>query len=407
MKFLYNLSVFLAGCVIRLIALTNSKLRKFVEGRKNVFSYLEKNINKNEKYVWVHTASLGEFEQGLPIIQEIRKKYKVIVTFFSPSGYEIRKNTPDADLVVYLPLDTKKNAKKFIKIVQPEMAFFVKYEFWINYLNELKINNIPTYLVSGIFRENQVFFKWHGKIMRDCLHCFTHFFVQNEKSQKLLQTLGFQNVTISGDTRFDRVSQILKRDNSLGFMADFKQDSLCVVFGSSWESDEEIYLKYINQAPKNVKFVIAPHNIHTEKNIALREKITQPTIFFSEKEEKNIADYQVFIIDAIGILTKIYSYADIAYVGGGMGTAGLHNVLEPAVFGIPVLIGKNYEKFEEAKELVKKGGIISVSTSQQFSEKMDFLVKNPQQRTKIGSINANFIEKSNGATEKIIKNTIF
>ncbi|WP_212900963.1 3-deoxy-D-manno-octulosonic acid transferase [Capnocytophaga canimorsus] len=401
---MYTLSIYVVGFILKIIALFNKKIKLFVQGRKNVFPYLKENIQKGERYVWVHTASLGEFEQGLPVIKALKNKgKKILVTFFSPSGYEVRKNSPDADMVVYLPLDTPKNARKFLEIVQPEMAVFVKYEFWYHYLNQLKNRGIKTYLLSGIFRENQIFFKPYGVMMRDALRCFNHFFVQNETSKKLLQSIGFENVTVSGDTRFDRVSEIVKRDNVLDFMEAFKGDSLCVVFGSSWESDEEIYLKAINYSnSQNVKFVIAPHDIKPEKTESFRRKIALKTVFFSQKEGKNLSEYDVLILDTIGILTKVYSYADIAYVGGGMGNSGLHNVLEPAVFGIPVMIGKNYDKFAEAKALVERGGVISVSTEKELQEKLHLLIQNPNKRSEMGGINKDFIQKSSGATEKFL-----
>lgn len=404
MKTLYTLSIYVVGFILKIIALFNKKIKLFVQGRKNVFPYLKENIQKGERYVWVHTASLGEFEQGLPVIKALKNKgKKILVTFFSPSGYEVRKNSPDADMVVYLPLDTPKNARRFLEIVQPEIAVFVKYEFWYHYLNQLKNRGIKTYLLSGIFRENQIFFKPYGVMMRDALRCFNHFFVQNETSKKLLQSIGFENVTVSGDTRFDRVSEIVKRDNVLDFMEAFKGDSLCVVFGSSWESDEEIYLKAINYSnSQNVKFVIAPHDIKPEKIENFRRKIALKTVFFSQKEGKNLSEYDVLILDTIGILTKVYSYADIAYVGGGMGNSGLHNVLEPAVFGIPVMIGKNYDKFAEAKALVERGGVISVSTEKELQEKLHLLIQNPNKRSEMGGINKDFIQKSSGATEKFL-----
>ncbi|MFJ1328011.1 3-deoxy-D-manno-octulosonic acid transferase [Capnocytophaga canimorsus] len=401
---MYTLSIYVVGFILKIIALFNKKIKLFVQGRKNVFIYLKENIQKGERYVWVHTASLGEFEQGLPVIKALKNKgKKILVTFFSPSGYEVRKNSPDADMVVYLPLDTPKNARKFLEIVQPEIAVFVKYEFWYHYLNQLKNRGIKTYLLSGIFRENQIFFKPYGVMMRDALRCFNHFFVQNETSKKLLQSIGFENVTVSGDTRFDRVSEIVKRDNVLDFMEAFKGDSLCVVFGSSWESDEEIYFKAINYSnSQNVKFVIAPHDIKPEKTESFRRKIALKTVFFSQKEGKNLSEYDVLILDTIGILTKVYSYADIAYVGGGMGNSGLHNVLEPAVFGIPVMIGKNYDKFAEAKALVERGGVISVSTEKELQEKLHLLIQNPNKRSEMGGINKDFIQKSSGATEKFL-----
>ena len=374
-----------------------------MRGRKTVWTTLDQKYQTNAPYVWVHTASLGEFEQGLPIMKALRKQgYKILLTFFSPSGYEVRKNTPDADLVLYLPLDTPANARRFVQKVQPAMAIFVKYEFWLNYLSQLKKAQVPTYLLSGNFRKDQIFFKPYGGLMRKALHCFTHFFVQNQLSATLLHSLGLQNVTVSGDTRFDRVAEILQRDNHLDFVAQFKGEQLCVVFGSSWEADEEVYLPFLNATPPSVKFIIAPHNIHPEKKALFRQKINKKIAFFSEKEQENLPDSQVLVLDTIGILTKVYSYADIAYVGGGMGTTGLHNVLEPAVFGIPVLIGKNFQKFNEAKELVALGGVLSVSSQEEFAEKLTTLLASAEKRAAIGEINRKYIQEKQGATQAFL-----
>jgi three-deoxy-D-manno-octulosonic-acid transferase domain protein len=400
---MYSLSICLVKAILPLIALFNKKIRLFVRGRKTVWTTLDQKYQTNAPYVWVHTASLGEFEQGLPIMKALRKQgYKILLTFFSPSGYEVRKNTPDADLVLYLPLDTPANARRFVQKVQPAMAIFVKYEFWLNYLSQLKKAQVPTYLLSGNFRKDQIFFKPYGGLMRKALHCFTHFFVQNQLSATLLHSLGLQNVTVSGDTRFDRVAEILQRDNHLDFVAQFKGEQLCVVFGSSWEADEEVYLPFLNATPPSVKFIIAPHNIHPEKKALFRQKINKKIAFFSEKEQENLPDSQVLVLDTIGILTKVYSYADIAYVGGGMGTTGLHNVLEPAVFGIPVLIGKNFQKFNEAKELVALGGVLSVSSQEEFAEKLTTLLASAEKRAAIGEINRKYIQEKQGATQAFL-----
>lgn len=403
---MYSLSICLVKAILPLIALFNKKIRLFVRGRKTVWTTLDQKYQTNAPYVWVHTASLGEFEQGLPIMKALRKQgYKILLTFFSPSGYEVRKNTPDADLVLYLPLDTPANARRFVQKVQPAMAIFVKYEFWLNYLSQLKKAQVPTYLLSGNFRKDQIFFKPYGGLMRKALHCFTHFFVQNQLSATLLHSLGLQNVTVSGDTRFDRVAEILQRDNHLDFIEQFKGENLCVVFGSSWPADEDIYLQYINTCKENVKFIIAPHNINPVEIAVLKnnkQKLDRSVALFSEKNSLNLADYEVLIIDTIGILTKVYSYADIAYVGGGMGTTGLHNVLEPAVFGIPVLIGKNFQKFNEAKELVALGGVLSVSTQEEFAEKLTTLLASAEKRAAIGEINRKYIQEKQGATEAFL-----
>lgn len=407
MKLLYTFSVYIIKAVLPLVALFSKKIGLFVKGRKTVWATLAEKLDKQGRYVWLHAASLGEFEQGLPVVKALRKEgYKVLITFFSPSGYEVRKHTAEADIVVYLPLDTPSNARRLVQMVQPAMAIFVKYEFWVHYLTELKKAQVPTYLLSGIFRENQIFFKPYGGLMRSALGCFTHFFVQNKLSETLLNSLGFTNVTVSGDTRFDRVTEILERDNHLDFVKQFKGECLCVVFGSSWGADEEVYLPYINNSTAPVKFIIAPHNIHTDVVASFRQRLVKKTAFFSEKEGLNLSDYEVLVIDTIGILTKVYSYADVAYVGGGMGNTGLHNVLEPAVFGIPVIIGKHYEKFNEAKELVALGGVLSVGDKGALTEVMDNLIGSAEKRKAIGGINKQYIVEKQGATQSFLNEVI-
>jgi len=368
-----------------------------------VFQKLQKSIAVTDKTIWIHCASLGEFEQGLPIIEQLKKQYqshKIIISFFSPSGYEVKKNSAVADVIVYLPLDTRANAKCFLNIVHPDVAIFVKYEFWPNYLTELKHRNIKTLLVSGIFRKDQAFFKAYGKWMQDSLRTFNHFFVQNESSKKLLNNIQFKNVSVAGDTRFDRVSEILKRDNSLDFIETFKQNKTTIVYGSSWSDDESIYLDYLNSA-KSIKHIIAPHDIKPHKIEKLRNSITKSVLLFSEKDGKNPADYEVLIIDTIGLLTKIYSYADIAYVGGAFKT-GLHNTLEPAVFGIPVVIGPEFQKFQEAVDLVDRKGILTVSNKEMYTTVISKLVHSKNYRLTIGEINNNYIFEQAGATTKIL-----
>ncbi|WP_395053314.1 3-deoxy-D-manno-octulosonic acid transferase, partial [Flavobacterium sp.] len=373
MLFLYNLILLLASQIVKLLALFSSKMKLFVNGRKDVFTILKSKITSSDKTIWFHAASLGEYEQGLPVIEKIKIQYpnhKIIITFFSPSGYEVRKNNTVANVTVYLPLDTKSNVKKFLKIVHPEIVFFIKYEFWPNYLNELKNLNIKTYLISGIFRENQAFFKWYGGFYRNALKTFDYFFVQNESSKKLLQSINFNNVKISGDTRFDRVISILERDNSLDFIEQFKDNKTTIVIGSSWPKDENLLIYYINNSSNNLKFIIAPHNIKSEQIANLKSQITKKTILFSDVVESLHAtilpNANVFIIDTIGILTKIYSYADIAYVGGGFGNPGVHNILEPATFGVPIVIGPNYSHFAEATALVHQEGCISITNQNEL-----------------------------------------
>ncbi|URM38506.1 3-deoxy-D-manno-octulosonic acid transferase [Flavobacterium anhuiense] len=406
MLFLYNLAIHLAGFFLRIIALFSPKIKLFVEGRKNVFSILEEKIKAEDKTIWFHSASLGEYEQGLPVIEKVKEKYpqhKIIVTFFSPSGYEVRKNNTAADVTVYLPLDSKSNAKRFLKLVHPELAFFIKYEFWLNYLKELEKSKTPTYLISGIFRDNQVFFKWYGGFYRKALNAFTYFFVQNEKSKQKIESLGFKNVIISGDTRFDRVNAILERDNRLDYVENFKNGQLTIVIGSSWPKDEILIAEYINQAPDNVKFIIAPHNIKPDQISDLLSKITKPTVLFSEKENKDLSTYNVFIIDTVGILTKIYSYGTIAYVGGGFGNPGIHNILEPATFGIPIVIGPNYSNFAEAVDLVSIGGCMPISTNMELKAIFDRLLNDKNFLAEKSEICRSFIQNNKGATETIMK----
>ncbi len=385
-------------------------MKLFVDGRKDVFSTLQSKISPTDKTIWFHAASLGEYEQGLPVIEKVKIKYpshKIIVTFFSPSGYEVRKNNTVADVTVYLPLDTKSNAKEFIKLAHPEMVFFIKYEFWPNYLNELKKQEIKTYLISGIFRENQMFFKWYGSFYRNALKTFDYFFVQNEKSKKLIQSIGFTNVKISGDTRFDRVVAILERDNSLDFIEEFKDNKTTIVIGSSWPKDESLLIDYINNSSENVKFIIAPHNIKQEQIDSLYKQIKISKFKYSDYSietlrKPNLKNYQVFIIDTIGILTKIYSYGDIAYVGGGFGNPGVHNILEPATFGLPIVIGPNYSHFAEATALVNIEGCISIQNQTQLNEAFNLLLQNEDERIEKGHICSTFVQMNKGATDKII-----
>lgn len=412
MNQIYNLIVIVAEQLLKIIALFSPKMKLFVDGRKSVFQTLADKIKLSDKTIWFHAASLGEYEQGLPVIEAIKQQFpshKIVVTFFSPSGFEVRKNNAVANVTVYLPLDTILNAKQFIKLVHPEMAFFIKYEYWPNYLNELKKQQIKTYLISGILRENQAFFKWYGGFYRNALKTFDYFFVQNESSKKLLQSIGFNNVKVSGDTRFDRVVSILERDNSLDFIEQFKDNKTTIVIGSSWPKDETLLVNYINQSSDDVKFIIAPHNIKSEQIQELKNSIAKKTILFSDVETRLIASLQennVFIIDTIGILTKIYSYADIAYVGGGFGNPGVHNILEPATFGVPVVIGPNYSHFTEATALVNMGGCISIQNQTQLNEAFDLLLHNEDERLEKGHICSTFVQMNKGATQTVMNHIL-
>lgn len=393
----------MASLILPIIALFNKKIQLFIEGRKQTL--LKINELKNEETVWFHSASLGEFEQARPIIEELKsnfKHYKILVTFFSPSGYEVRKNNDLADVVCYLPLDSNANAERFIKSIHLKFAIFVKYEFWPNFLNELSKNQIPTILVSGIFRKDQLFFRSYGGFMRNSLKAFHHFFLQDENSKKILESIDFKNSSVVGDTRFDRVSKILNQNNTLNFINKFKNNQYTIVAGSTWKEDEELLVNYINNnALDDEKMIIAPHNIQNDAVLGLKKSIHKKTVLFSEKEGKNMAEYQVLIVDTIGILTKIYAAANVAYVGGGLKT-GLHNILEPATFGIPVVIGNKFNKFKEAVDLVNLKGCISICNQNEFSSIFTKLKKDEDFRKSTGNINKKYIQEHLGATQKIM-----
>ena len=361
-------------------------------------------IQAGEKYIWIHAASLGEFEQSVTVIELLKEKYpshRILVTFFSPSGYENKKKHPLADVITYLPLDTYSNARKFLDLVRPELVFFVKYDIWPNFLQEIKQRGIRSFLISGAFRKDQVYFKSYGSWMKKALQSFEHIFVQNRESKELLEKNGFSNVSLSGDTRFDRVSRQLTYDNKLEVLENFLQDDLCIVAGSTWPEDEELLLEYINSAPAKVKFIIAPHEIKTEKINDFRKKLKMSSVLYSETSSREPKDFQLLIIDNIGLLSRIYSYADIAYVGGAAGNTGLHNILEPATFGIPIVIGKNFEKFPEAKKLEQLAGLYSVASAEELTAIFQKLVKNKDFRTQTGMIAGHFINSNTGATRVI------
>ena len=397
----------MAVIVLKLVALFSTKINLFVEGRQEVFQKLKNKINLTQKTVWIHAASLGEFEQGRPVIEEIKKEYpeyQIVVTFFSPSGYEVRKNYELANVVCYLPLDTIGNAKKFIKLVQPSIAIFIKYEIWPNYLIELKKQNIPTLLVSGIFRENQIFFKSYGGWMRKSLNTFTSFFVQDQTSKELLNSIAINEVNIAGDTRFDRVQKLVETNEKLPFVNDFKNESYLLVAGSTWLEDEEKLLAYINNiAKKDEKFIIAPHNIKAEEILRLKNSLQKKTVLFTEKEGKNLSDYQVMIVDTVGILSKIYAYANVAYIGGGYTKSGVHNTLEAATYGLPIVIGPNFKKFKEVKDLVSLKGCVSVNNSNDLSEFLKSMYQDSEVRAEKSRITKNYVTQNLGATQKIMK----
>lgn len=405
MNQLYNLLIRITEFHLNIFGLLNNKLSQGINGRRETFVTLRSQISSSDQTIWLHCASLGEYEQGYPVFKEIKKKYPnhiIVLTFFSPSGYEIKKNNSIANIVTYLPLDTQKNAIHFIDIVQPKLVVFVKYEIWPNYLKELQRREIKTILISALFRKNQFLFKPYGQWIRKTLHVFSHIFVQNEETELLLNTIGYRDTTVTGDTRFDRVLSQLKLDNNLEFIKIFKQDKLCFVAGSTWPEDEALFINYINSDTSDTKYILVPHNIKKNQIFSLKNKLTAPTVLYSEHHRSDLQDAKVLIVDTIGLLSKIYFYADIAFIGGAMGHSGLHNILEAAVFGVPIVIGSNYAKFPEAVDLVQAKGVQAISSQIAFNSKVTKLIQDQDYRLKIGQINASYVKSNTGAVSHII-----
>ena len=392
--------------LLSILKIFNLKIRKFINERENVFQILQKEISKSEKYIWIHVASLGEYEQGLPVFTEIKslyKNHKIVLSFFSSSGYNARKNNPISDLTVYIPIDTYKNANRFLDIIKPDIALFVKYEFWPNFLLSLKKRNIPTYLIAGLFRENHWIFKFYGFWMRKILKSFSHLFVQNNNSMKVLSKFNFNNCSIMGDSRYDRVMTLLDQNNEVSFVNEFKNSRTCIVAGSTWKEDDDLILKFINSHLFNdTCWIIAPHQINLKYIEKVQQKIKSNSILLSKLNSKNFQNIDIIFVDSVGLLTKLYAYADISYVGGGMGNTGLHNTLEPAVFKIPVVIGKTFEKFPEVSDLINLNGIISIRNYDSFKTKINELIQSNDKRDEMGEINYNYIKSNQGATKKVI-----
>lgn len=402
---IYNLIIEVVNFIVPIFGVFNKKLNQGVEGRKKTFSLLEKNITKTDTVYWFHCASLGEYEQGLPVFERIKKKNpkaKIVLSFFSPSGYEIRKKNPITSIVVYLPIDTRKNVRLFLELTHPKLVIFVKYDLWPNYLRALKKEPSHAVLISALFRKNQYFFKNFGAKWGSVLFAFDHIFTQNEKSQILLNSIGYHNVTVAKDTRFDRVSNQLKQDNSLEFIKMFLNGKQALVAGSTWPEDDQIILPYIKTANSDLKFIIAPHSVAPNYMRALKNELGNDAVLFSEYDLESISEKRVLIVDTIGILTKLYSYATVAYVGGGMGSNGLHNTLEAAVFGIPIVIGKNYKNFPEARAMFQMGSLKSVSNKTEFISIMNTFLSDLEYRNECGAKNKSYIEANKGATNKIM-----
>jgi 3-deoxy-D-manno-octulosonic-acid transferase len=406
MNFLYSISIFFYSILIRLAAPFNIKASQISKGRKQVFSEIRAKIKYDKPIIWVHCASLGEFEQGRPLIEAIRKQlpeYRIFLTFFSPSGYEIRKNYELADYIFYLPADTKRNARNLIELIRPEKVFFVKYEFWFHYISELKKKNIPLYLVSAIFRRDQQFFKntpW-GKWYREMLFGFSHFFVQDEQSVQLLDSIGITNVTRAGDTRFDRVAEIARNGKTISLIEKFKGNSLVVVAGSTWKPDEELLAQYIHNNPE-IKFIIAPHETKSGNIERLINLLKSPVICYTEASEESVMNRQVMIVDTIGVLSSIYKYADLAYIGGGFGV-GIHNTLEAAIFGMPIVFGPNYRKFHEAIRMVELGIAFPVKDFSSLEKNLNLLLNDANKRALISQKCLSFTYQNIGATRLILE----
>ena len=410
----YNLVIYMYLLGVAIYSRFNEKVRKMWHGEREAFKILREKVDPNAKYVWFHAASLGEFEQGRPLMEQLRKdhpEYKILLTFFSPSGYEVRKNYDGADIITYLPLDTITNARRFLRTVRPVMAFFIKYEFWYNYLHILKHRNVPVYSVSSIFREDQVFFKWYGRQYGRVLNCFTHFFVQNEISKELLAKIGITNATVVGDTRFDRVLQIKEAAKQLPLVEAFVKDAPQVfVAGSSWPPDEEIFIKYFldklsgkaeRNEHKNWKLIIAPHVIG-EDHLKQIEKLLEgrKVIRYTEATEANVQDAEVLIINCFGLLSSIYHYGQVAYVGGGFGV-GIHNLLEAAVWDVPVFFGPNNQKFQEAQGLKLSGGF-EINNYEEFAAQMDRFAADDDYLQGQGRKAGHFVKGQSGATHKVL-----
>lgn len=440
---MYNIAIYIYLIGVAIGSLFNKKIKKMWRGEREAVDLLKEKVDPTAKYVWFHAASLGEFEQGRPLIEQLKAthpEYKILLTFFSPSGYEVRKNYEGADIVCYLPLDTIRNARRFLRAVHPVMAFFIKYEFWYNYLHILRHRGVPVYSVSSIFRPGQVFFKWYGRNYAKVLHCITHFFVQNEVSLQLLKGIGIDEATVVGDTRFDRVLQIKEQAKKLPIVEAFKgingkgdackedlsedackgalsedacKDNLsengckgCKVFvaGSSWQPDEDIFIRFFNDHP-DWKLIIAPHVIGEDHLAYILDKLQMKAVRYTQATEQSAAEARCLIIDCFGLLSTIYRYGEIAYVGGGFGV-GIHNVPEAAVWGVPVLFGPNNKRFQEAQDLLACKGSFEVTDYDSFNTIISRLISDDQFRHQCGEASANYVKSRSGATDIIMKSVV-
>lgn len=427
MLLIYNLFIRLYVLAIRTASLWNPKAKEWISGRKNLFEELKKKISSSDKTIWFHCASAGEFEQAKPVIEEVKRIYpshKIVVSFFSPSGYSVAKKYQYADVITYLPADTSKNAKQFVELIRPDLVVFVKYEYWYHHLSAVAFHHIPLIMVSAIFRKEQLFFQWYGKFYRQMLFLFRQMFVQDKASLELLRTNGIQHCSLSGDTRFDRVKKITGDFSEVPLLKEFTGENKVIVAGSTWEGDEEILSSYAKDNP--VKIVIAPHEIKKDhilklqqafpdcilysevKNLLAHNKVQTNSIWntINEQQEKDLqkrlAGAKTLIIDGMGLLSRLYNYATITYVGGGF-KSGIHNTLEAVVYGKPVLFGPKYQKFKEARDLIAQGAAYSVTNAEELKTKMDHFLNDPSELSKAGTAAKNYVEKNTGATQKILQ----
>ena len=400
---MYNVLIYLYLLGVAIYSLFDKKVRKMWRGEREAFAVLKANVDADAKYVWFHAASLGEFEQGRPLMERLRRdhpEYKILLTFFSPSGYEVRKNYEGADIICYLPLDTPVNALRFLRLVKPVMAFFIKYEFWYNYLHILKHRKVPVYSISSIFRPQQVFFRWYGREYSHVLRCVTHFYVQNEESAQLLASLGLKNTTVVGDTRFDRVLQIKEAAKQLPIAEAFAKGHKVFVAGSSWPPDEDVFSGYFN-SHDDWRIIIAPHVIGSDHLRQIRSKLKMPTVLYTETTPEEAASARCLVINCFGLLSSIYQYGQVAYVGGGFGV-GIHNVLEAAVWSMPVIFGPNNQRFQEAQGLMKAGGGFEVDSEDNFAKLMDGFSADAARLQDVSQKAGTFVMGQAGATESIM-----
>ncbi len=402
MNILYNLFISLYGIGVLAASSFNPKAKLWIAGRKDWKKAMKQKISPTDKVIWIHCSSLGEFEQGRPVMEKIKKefpKHKLALSFFSPSGYEIRKDYQGADYIFYLPLDTPKNAKQLIKILHPEVLILVKYEYWYNLLKRLQKKDIPVIVISAVIKEDNLFFRPFGSWFRKRIAGIEHFFVQDNDSKNLLESIGIEKVTVSGDTRFDRVKEIREANARVEFIEKFKGNSKLIVAGSTWPDDEEILVKFINKKlPDDWKLIFAPHNIKEKDILSLSQVIQKPTAIYTKSDQNQIENSQILILDTIGMLTKIYAYSDVSYVGGGFTKTGVHNTLEPAVFGVPIIFGPNYENYFEAVDLIQNQGAQRFKDQYDFDEKMLVLIESAAERKSRGRAAADYILQKPNST---------